>query len=480
MINSILLSSPIWTLFLFSLILLTLKVFNKNKEPSVFLVGAFTLIGLLTSFSLLFFIWPSSDNQVYNLFSSALVFNNTRALASALLLFVGIFTVLMSIQHPQVNKDRFSEILFLKLGSIVGFFVLLWSGNLLTAFVGLELASLSFFLLIAMGNTGSYALKSSFKYFILGSVASAILLYGISFMLGSVGHFNLQKIFQNTPELFTSSRLLVLALMFIMVGFLFKISIFPFHLWLTDVYKGSFTPLLVLMATGFKVTVFVLLYEWTKNIFTVIPWNSFLSILQWMAVLSVLFGNIIALLQKDLKKILLFSTIAHSGYLLMILISSQMGFAMGKTALFYYLSMYVCMILGIFICLRPFEKENNIAIDLNELKNLSHHRPFHAFLITVFLLSLAGIPFTGGFTAKLFLFQSLVDQGLWWLLFWTILGSSIALFYYLKPISVMYMGKKLETTKSDCHFPGFLLPVVLFLLGVILLGGLAPSLFIVG
>lgn len=476
--NDLLLSSPLWTLFLFSLIPLSVKVLNKNKEVSVFLSSGFLLTGIFSSLFLLFYFWPSGEES---LFYSALVFNEFRALASFVLLLIGVFVVFMSIQHPQVDKDHFSEMLFLKSGSLLGLLVLLWSGNLLMAFIGLELASLAFYLLIALGRTGPSALKAGFKYFVLGSVASAVLLYGISFVLGAAGHFDLHRIFQQTPELMMTSRILFLGLVFILVGFLFKISIFPFHFWLPDVYSGSFTPLLVLMATGLKVTVFVLLFEWTKGVFSLPEMSSLLSVFQWLAVLSILFGNIIALLQKDFKKMLLFSTVAHSGYLLMILISSQMGFYFGGTSLFYYLMVYVCMTVGIFICLRIFEQENDVAVSLNKLNNLSHQKPFHAFLITLFLLSLAGVPPTGGFVAKLLVFYGLLDQGLWWMLFWTIVGSSIALFYYLKPIALMYMKKSEPTEKEkSVFFPGFLTPILLILACFILISGLLPSLFLFG
>ena len=472
--NSLILSSPLWSLFLFSLIPLSLKVLNKNKEYSPFVSAAFIVGGLFVSLFLLFFNWPEGGSET--LFSSALVFNQTRAFASFLLLLTGIFVVIMSIQHPQVDKDRFSEILFLKMGSLIGLLVLLWSGNLLIAFIGLELASLAFYLLIALGRTGDFALKASFKYFVLGSVASAILLYGIALVLGSTGHFDLQKVFQQSPELITRSRLLVLAFVFIMVGFLFKVSIFPFHFWLQDVYRSSFTPLLVFMATGLKLTIFVLLFEWTKNILPLVELTSLLSVFQWMAVLSVLFGNIIALLQKDLKRMLLFSTVAHSGYLLMILIATQNGFYMGKAALFYYLMIYMVMTLGVFICLRPFEKEE-AALSLDKLKGLASQKPLHAFLITIFLLSLAGVPPTGGFIAKIFVFHSLLDQGFWWMLFWTIIGSSIALFYYLKPMISMYTT---SSTAEKTFFPYFITPILLLLAGFILISGVLPSLFYFG
>ncbi len=474
--NDLLFSSPLWSLFLFSLVPLSLKVFNRNREISVFASAGLVLVGLFTSVFLLFVVWSASKGETHNLFSSTLVFGPSQAQAGLLLLLVGVFTVLMSVQHPQVDKNNFSELLFLKTGSLIGLFVLAWAGDLLTAFIGLELASLSFYLLIALGRTGSQALKASFKYFVLGSVASAVLLYGISLVLGSVGHFDLQKVFQQSPELMTSSRLLVLAFVFILTGFLFKTSIFPFHFWLPDVYRGAFTPLLVLMATGLKLTVFVLLFEWTGNFFTKVEMPFLLSLFQWMAVLSVLFGNVIALLQKDFKKMLLFSTIAHSGYLFMILIASQTGFGLGKTALFYYLTVYICTTIGVFMCLRPFERENSAKIDLDTLKNLMNKNPGLTTLIVLFLLSLAGVPPTGGFIAKLFVFHALLDQGFWWMLFWTVIGSSVALFYYLKPIALMCMEKGPEK-KTGMSLPWFLIPALLFLAGVVLASGLAPSVF---
>ena len=474
--NDLMLSAPLWSLFLFSLIPLSIKLLNRNKEYSPFISSSFVLAGIFTSFFLIILKGSVLDETTYKFFSSALVLDQHRALASLLLLIAGAFVIVMSIHHPQENEKNFSEGLFLKTGALIGLMILLWSNNLLTAFIGLEMASLTFYLLIALSRSGPEALKASFKYFVLGSVAGAILLYGISFVLASVGHFDLKAALQKTPELIYHSRLLVLGLVLILVGFLFKIAIFPFHFWLPEVYRGSSTSLLVFMAVGFKVVVFVLLFDWIKNIFAKGHLLGLLSLFQWMAVLSVLFGNVVALLQKDFKKMLLFSTVAHSGYLFMILISFSVGFQTGQEALFYYLIVYVCMTIGVFICLRPFEKPGSPDLDLENLKGLAYKHPIYAGLITLFLLSLAGIPPTGGFIAKLFLFHSLLDQGFWWMLFWTILGSTIALFYYLRPIALMYMGSEIEGKKSF-FFPSFLKPVLWFLTAVILLTGLAPSLF---
>ena len=473
--NDILISSPLLVLFLFSLLPLSIKLFRRNQEASPYLSGGIICGGILVSIFCLFHYWPEVKDPI-SLFSGSLVFNHFRAIVSLFLLTVGLFVVGMNIKHPQVDKNRFSEILFLEVGALNGLFILLWAGNLLIAFIGLELASLAFYLLIALGRTGSEALKASFKYFVLGSVASAIMLYGISFLMGATGHFDLQAVFQKTPELVNQSRLLAIALVFILGGFLFKVSIFPFQFWLPDVYRGSSTPLLVLMVTGFKLVVFALLFEWTKDMFTQVNLSLLVALFQWLAVLSMLFGNIIALLQKDFKRMLLFSTVAHSAYLFMILQASQMGFAMGKIALLYYLMTYLVLTGGIFICLRPFEKQDDSTLSLSHLEGLAYKKPFHATLITLFLLGLAGIPPTGGFVAKLFVFQALLSQGLWWVLFWTILGSSVALYYYLKPIALMFMKK--ASTEEFNSFPRFLVPALLALATLVLVTGFLPSLFL--
>ncbi len=484
MLNDILQTAPLWSLFLFSLVLLTLKLLNRNREGPVGVVTGLSLMGVVVSFFCVLYIFQNvMEGESLSLFSSALVLSPLRAVVSMILLTATAGTFLMSCLHPQVNPHRFSEVMFLKMNALVGLLVLLWSGNLLTAFIGLELASLTFYLLIALGRTGPLALKAGFKYFVLGSVAAAFLLYGLSFFVGATGHFDLMKVLQESPHLITESRLLALAFVFILVGFLFKVSIFPFQFWLPEVYQGAFTPLLVFMATGFKLVVFALLFEWTLGVFAVEKNLPFLlALFQWLAVLSVLFGNIIPLMEKDFKKILLFSTIAHSGYLLMILMASQAGFEQGKQALFYYLILYVIMTLGIFICLRPFEREGKPEVPLSALTGMAFKKPWHAFFITLFLLSLAGIPPTGGFMAKFFLFQALLDQGFWWMLFWTVTGSSIAFFYYLKPIALMYMQERPEqaqqTVAEDKNLPYFLKPVLWLLALLVFLAFFLPSLFV--
>ncbi len=463
--NDVWLSSPIWLIVITSLIPLTLKLFNGNQEVAKKWVCTASIVGLILSAGCLLYIWPGES--VY-LFSNTLALDIFRSYASLSLLVLALVVVLITPFHPQVDLSYLSETLFLYLNALAGLLALTWSNNLLIAFVSLELASMAFYLLIALGLKGrKEALFASFKYFVLGSLASAILLYGMAFVVGMVHHFDLARLLQENPELLSSSPLLALGVVFISAGFLFKVSVFPFQFWLPDVYRGSFTPLLILMAGGMKIAVFTLLYQWTKNLFSGLEPMFFLSVLQWMAVLSVLFGNILAVLQTDFKKMLLFSTVAHSGYLLMIFLSASAGSTLAPSGLLYYLMIYAAMTAGIFLCLLPLEKDSQPHVPLSHLKGLSRSQPLLAFFITIFLLSLAGIPPLGGFIAKLFLFHSLLNQGFWWLLFWAILGSAIAFYYYLKPVALLYMDTSssvVELKKPSALITGIHISLTVFII----------------
>ena len=503
--QDLLLISPILIVFLGSLCPVTLKVFY-NREPSPFLNVGYVVCSLLVSTGLMVYFGFFLPEEGYSLFSSSLRLNILSFKASLFLLLSGVLVVLITPFYPQIHRNQFSETLFLLQNALVGLLIMVWSQDLLTAFVGFELASLAFYLLIALGHlvSGKLPLSSAFKYFILGSMASAILLYGMALIFGAIGNFNIEYALSNF-NLVESSRILVLGLVLVFVGFLFKVSVFPFQFWLPEVYKGASTPLLVVMTTGFKVGVFALFLQWTKNIYVHGNLEFIFNILQWLAVFSLLFGNIIALHQKDLRLMLLFSTVAHSGYMLMILISHQMGdmhgFASQKEitdllvlwkgegperALLYYLFVYILMTIGIFVSLKPFEEKQSMEVPVNKLAGVGKQYPFRAFLITLFLLSLAGIPPTGGFIAKFLVLQTLLQHGHLWMAFWTILGSTIALFYYLRPIASMYLENAPEVKTDEdrtkevishhagaASWSGALIPGILG--AVLILAGLFPA-----
>ena len=466
--QDLLLISPILVVFLGSLCPVTLKVFY-NKELSPYFNVGLVVCSLIMAVGLMVYFGFALPEEGYSLFSSSLRLNALNLKASLFLLLIGTLVAFIIPFYPQIHRNQFSETLFLLQNALVGLLIMVWSQDLLTAFVGFELASLAFYLLIALGHSvsGRLPLSVAFKYFILGSLASAILLYGMALVFGAVGNFNIQYALSNF-NLVESSRILVLGFVLVLVGFLFKVSIFPFQFWLPEVYRGASTPLLVVMTTGFKVGVFTLLLQWTQNIYVHGNLEFLFNILQWLAVLSMLFGNIIALYQKDLRLMLLFSTVAHSGYMLMILISHQMGDMQGfssqqeitdflvfwkgegpEQALLYYLFVYILMTIGVFVSLKPFEEKHSMEVPVNKLAGVGKHYPLRAFLITLFLLSLAGIPPTGGFIAKFLVLQTLLQHGHLWMVFWTILGSTIALFYYLRPIASMYLEPAPEVETDE-------------------------------
>ncbi len=434
--NDVILSLPVWGVLLTGVLILSLKLWNKNREYFFTWTSGVAICGLVSTGLCVMYFWMGKESISF--VSKSFVWDSFRVGAIFLLLSLAGVVILISPFHPQVDLSKLSEIFFLYLSSIAGFIVLVLSNHLLLAFIGLELASMAFYLLIALGKERR-ALIAGFQYFVLGSVASAILLYGVALVMGLSGEFDLIRLFQVLPDLLSRFRLINVGFVFILIGFLFKVSVFPFQFWLPDIYRASFTPLLILMVGGWKIAVFTALHQWLKNTGSMEGLSVFILILQWLAVFSVVFGNVLAFLQKDFKKLLLFSTISHSGYLLMILISAIMGSTLASAGLFYYLIIYTVTTIGAFLCLWPLEREDSFSTPLLSLRNYAQSHPLLAILTSGILLSLAGLPPFGGFVAKLFLFQSLVDQGFWWMLFWTILGSSLAFWYYLKPIAIFYM-----------------------------------------
>ena len=431
--TEVLLAFPLWIISLSSLIPLSLKLLNGNREIAGKWVCGLGEMGILLSAAGLVYLHSWLPVKLFGV----LFLDLFRLYAALCLLALGALVIAITPFHAQVDKSRLSEILFLYLNALMALMVFAWSSHLMVAFVSLELFSMSFYLLIAFGLKGNLpALKAAFKYFVLGSVASALLLYGMAFVMGVTGHFDMGMA---TTGVLNSSPLLFTGVAFIFVGLLFKVSVFPFQFWLPDVYRGAFTPLLIFMAAGTKIAVFTLLYQWVKNTLSM-DMGVLLSLLQWLAVGTMLFGNILAVRQEDFKKLLLFSTIAHSGYLLMILLSAAYGSSLAGSGLFYYLMLYAALTAGSFLCLLPYEEAHHTDVPLDHVRGMAWRHPLQAFFTTLFLLGLAGIPPLGGFMAKLFLFHALVDQGFWWLLFWSILGSTIAFYYYLKPIALMYMS----------------------------------------
>ena len=433
--------SPMIALFLTSLIPITVKVLKGNIEQAPAATLFQGLGGLIAAAILHLTVYMSVGEGTSQLaFANALVIDGLTfwigliALAGA-----GISMVLMY-DNPSTNGRQFSELMFLTLNSALGMLILTSANDLLMVFIGLETMSLALYMMIAMSHEQKLSKESALKYFILGSFASAIFLYGISFVFGTVGSTYLPDVIKQTSSLIMTNRMFLFGIILIVMGFCFKVSIAPFHAWTPDVYQGAPTPHSAFMATAVKAVSFA---AFMRIIATQVLQSSenLFDIMQWLAVVTMIVGNVAAILQNNFKRMLAYSSVAHSGYILIGVITTGISddITFGGSGVIFYLLSYSLMTIGAFAIVTLMERDENSNISIEDLAGYAKKRPAMALCLTIFLLSLAGIPPTVGFFGKFYLFTSAIGQGLIWLAIWGVLNSVISVYYYLRPIVVMYM-----------------------------------------
>lgn len=435
-IADILLISPMIALFLASIIPITVKVLKGNVEPSPTATLIQGLGGIFAALVLLLILSGSGASA----FANALIFDGVTRWLGAIALISAAGALLLMYDNAATTGDQFAELMFLTLSSAVGMMILVSANDLLMVFIGLETMSLALYLMIAMSHEQKLSKEAAIKYFILGSFASAIFLYGIAFMFGSVGSTYIPDVVNKTAELIVSSRIFVFGMTLMILGFCFKVSIVPFHAWTPDVYQGAPTPHSAYMATAVKAVSFAAFYRLISTK-TLGGSENLFDFLQWLAVVTMIVGNVAAILQNNFKRMLAYSSIAHSGYLMIGLItvgiSDQEQF--GGSGFIFYLAAYSLMTLGAFGIVALIEKSEDSSINIDDLAGYAKKHPAMALCLTVFLLSLAGIPPTVGFFGKFYVFAAAIGEGLTWLAIWGVINSVISVYYYLRPIVVMYM-----------------------------------------
>lgn len=428
--------SPLIAIFLASLLPITTKVLSDNKEPNNLVTLIQGIGGLIIGLVLLTIVGGSGELA----FSKSLAFDSITLWMGSLAILSAMGAIIMMYENYATNGRQFAELIFLTLNSVVGMLILVSAMDLLTVFIGLELMSLALYLMIGMSHEEKFSKEAAFKYFLLGSFASAIFLYGTAFVFGTTGSTNLITFMQEASSLVQSNRLFLFGISFVILGFCFKVSIAPFHAWTPDVYQGAPTPHTAFMATAVKVVSFAafLRVVATKSL---VGSEGLFDVLQWLAVITMIVGNVGAIVQTNLKRVLAYSSISNSGYILIGVITagiSDAGF-FGASSVIFYLFGYCLMTLGAFAIVSILEKNENHMITLDGLKGLASRRPVYAFCFALFLLSLAGIPPSIGFFGKFYLFNAAIGEGLIWLAIWGVLNSVISVYYYLRPIVLMYM-----------------------------------------
>ena len=342
------------------------------------------------------------------------------------------------------------DFIVLALLALLGQFVLISGANLLTLYLGLELMALPTYALVAMRHNNEKSVEAAIKYFILGALASGFLLYGMSMLYGVTGSLDLIEIFKVVADPRVNHLVMAFGLVFIVAGMAFKLGVVPFHMWVPDVYQGAPTAVTLMIAAAPKLAAFALLFRLLVN--TLLPllgdWQPMLVIL---AVLSLVLGNVTAIAQTNLKRMLAYSAIAQMGFVLLGMLSVFDEHAF--SASMFYVITYVLTTLGTFGLLMILSRKGHDCETLDDLKGLNQKHPWFAFIGLVMMFSLAGIPPTVGFAAKLGVLEALVDGEHTFLAIVAVMASLIGAFYYLRVVKVMYFDQPVhETTISASGF----------------------------
>ncbi|MCW8846801.1 MAG: NADH-quinone oxidoreductase subunit NuoN [Gammaproteobacteria bacterium] len=352
---------------------------------------------------------------------------------------------LYSRDYLRRNDIFHGEFFVLALFAMLGIMVMVSAGSLLSLYLGLELLSLSLYALVAFQRTSTQGAEAAMKYFVLGAIASGCLLYGISLLYGMTGTISLSGLAENLTTADQFSLPLLFGLAFVVVGLAFKFGAVPFHAWVPDVYQGAPTAVTLFIASAPKIAAFALAIRLLVDGLGDLQggWQDMLTAL---AVLSIVFGNLVAIVQTNIKRMLAYSTISHVGFILLgILTGSQEGYA----AAMYYTIAYVVMTTGAFGMIMVLSRKGFEVEQLDDFKGLNTRSPWLAGLMLMIIFSMAGIPPFVGFYAKLTVLMGLVEVGLTWLAVLALVFSVVGAFYYLRVVKLMYFDDPLDQGKPE-------------------------------
>jgi NADH-quinone oxidoreductase subunit N len=458
---------PLITISATAIVVMIAIAIRRNHKASIVI----SLLGVSAAIAGL----PLSASAAPRQITSLLVLDSYSRLYMAILLGAAGFVFLFAYDYLKRRQERPEEFYLLVLLATTGAMVLVVSRNFASFFLGLELLSVALYSLIAYVRTESASIEAGIKYLILAASSSSILLFGLALIYAGSGSMELSQFAAVVTR--TSgppSTFLLIGLMLVLTGVGFKLAVVPFQLWTPDVYEGAPLPVTAFIATVSKAGMFAFLLRWF-HVHDVGVAGAPGLVLTIIAIASMLTGNLLALSQTNIKRILAFSSIAHMGYLLVALVA---GGSLGAPAATYYLIAYAATILGAFGLMTVLSGPRYEAASIDNYRGLFWKRPLVAGAFTTTLLSLAGIPLTAGFLGKFYVIAAGASQSRWVLLFTLVASSTIGLFYYLRIIVAMYSqpeGPGLEAESSTRPLP---LPATLALAaltGLIFLLGVYPA-----
>jgi NADH-quinone oxidoreductase subunit N len=453
-------------------LLLTLHVAWRHQEPGVQRqVGWLTLVGVLAALAATIWLWTSGA-RLEGIATSVAVDSFRWAATCIILIGVALSTVL-SIGYLDREGIAVPEYHVLVLFAAIGMLFMVSGADLLVIFLGLETMSVSIYVLTGINRRSAVSAEAALKYFLLGAFASAFLLYGIALLYGSAGTTRLDLMAYQSAHAGRTMRLMYTAgTAMLIVGFAFKVAAVPFHMWVPDVYDGAPTPVTVLMSATVKAAAFG---AFVRILLQGLAGGQTESsvVLLWLAVATMVVGNLLALAQRSLKRMLAYSSIAHAGYLLVALVPGSVA---GAGAYLYYLMFYTLATLGAFTVLIAKGRQGERDVTTDDLAGLSESHPVLALVMAVSMLSLLGFPGTAGFIGKWFVVATATGGGHAALAAVLVLTSVISAGYYLPVIMAMYMKPRLhDRAHNDVLLPGVMRGLLVAVMLAMVVFGVWPG-----
>ena len=418
------------------MLLLLVGVFKKNSASLIYNLSNISLVILLA-----LIINLSSLDTIY-LFNNSYSIDNLSNYMKIILVGSGVFVMLTGSKYIQVINLNKIEYPILILSSILGMMIMISSNDLIVFYMGLELQSLALYVLASFNRDNLLSTESGLKYFVLSALSSGLLLYGCSLTYGFSESTNFDQILINSTEFNYGTTF---GIVFILVGLAFKISAVPFHMWAPDVYQGSPTSVTLFFAILPKIAALSVFIKFLYTPFANMN-DQWQTIIVFISIASMIFGAVAAIGQKNLKRLIAYSSISHMGYALAGLATvSNQGIQSSIT----YISIYLVMNLAFFSCLFMLKRDDKYYENIEDLSGLSKKHPILSFSLLIVLFSLAGIPPLAGFFAKFYVFLAVIEQSMYFLAIVGLLATVVAAFYYLRIIKIIYFDPEKEEYETS-------------------------------
>ncbi len=453
---------PEIVLTIFAMVVLIAGVFSEGKETKYSSNGYIAIIGIIFSFLVLIPLYGKDISA----FNHMVVLDGYAFFFKVVTLIIAGLTIISSMNYTVKNGLELGEYYALILFAAVGMMLMASSTNLIMIFIALEMMSVSIYCLAAFKRKDDKSVEGAIKYFILGAFSAAFLLFGMALVYGGTGTFDLKEIF-NYIKIYPEYRynpMLIGGIALIATGFLFKISTVPFHMWTPDVYQGAPSPISGFMATGVKAAAFAAFLRVFITSFNFYH-SDYAGIIAFFAVITMFGGNLIALAQTNIKRMLAYSSIAHAGYMLVGIVASTQ---ISNSAILFYLLGYAFMNIGAFSVLATIGKNS-----LEDVKGVGLKYPFLGIAMCVFMFSMAGVPPAVGFLGKFYLFSAAINAKLYGLTILAVINSAISAYYYLRVLVYFYF--KGESNLSLNYNMSNVFGLSLAIAGVLYLGILPSS-----